>query len=462
MGSCKHVLIDSQSIGIRSLRWKSVASRPLPQASSLAPIAMSNCKRCTHPLYDEYFPPGGAEMFEAFDTLAVIESAHNPVEQEIFNKTVRAEGTDVQMFEKRFVDDPDFKGRPAIALDSGELFPTTGEPVCTRVLLTATYRGQFQQRRHLPMILQRFGVGIYQHQTIANEPLRFHLHTRPEWINSHSRGIGTNAWLIAREYPFEGDLAQSGHWRNVKAVDTWSCSSFTVEEEQRKELKMVMEDSWRDWTDTCEFDPETLGRCVKDYVMFSKGLGKYRKKAGKPLPPKPKPNRNTTPIRKNVSSSHTLANTEDPARRRALPVNIFNTNETKQHVDDHDPQVDMLQKKPINFAHPSLARPLAEQSAASEKDTLGTSTPLVGVADDSLNSASKPEAVAAAAASSSGRAPPVTAQVLTNPEAAELVGTTNPSAPVPPRTKVTYAQMLKAGAASSQPAQRPAREMMPA
>ncbi|TFK84697.1 hypothetical protein K466DRAFT_654623 [Polyporus arcularius HHB13444] len=408
---------------------------------------MSTCKRCTHPLYDEYFPPGGAEMFEAFDTLAVIESAHNPVEQEIFNKTVRAEGTDVQMFEKRFVDDPDFKGRPAIALDSGELFPTTGNPVCTRILLTATYRGQYQQRRHLPMILQRFGVGIYQHRTIADEPLRFHLHTRPEWINSHLRGIGTNAWLIAREYPFQGDLAQSGHWRNVKAVDTWSCSSFTVEEEQRKELKTVIEDSWRDWTDTCEFDPETLGRCVKDYVMFSKGLGRYRKRARKPLPPKPKPIRNTTPIRKNVSPSHTPAN------------------ETKQHVDDHDPQVDMLQKKPINFAHPSLARPLAEQSAASAKDTLGSTPPVVGVANDSLNSESKPEAVAAAAAaatSSSGRAPPVTAQVLTKPEAAERVGTTSPSTPVPSKTKATYAQMLKAGSASNQPAQRPAREMMPA
>ncbi len=232
---------------------------------------MSNCRRCRRPVDNEYFPWCGKTTFSPFDTLAVIDSAHNPVEQEIFNRTVRPEGTTVDVFEKRSLDDTDFKGRPAFALDSGELFPTNEEPVCTRVLLTATYWGQYAQRRNLPLILQRFGVAIYRHTTIAGEPLRWHLHTRPEWTHS-SWKKETNAWLIAREYPFEGYLAERGHWKNVDRVHPSSCSSFTIDEEYRTDLRQVIRDSWKEWTQTCQSDPETLVKCVEDYMVSGPSL----------------------------------------------------------------------------------------------------------------------------------------------------------------------------------------------
>ncbi|RPD57894.1 hypothetical protein L227DRAFT_613280 [Lentinus tigrinus ALCF2SS1-6] len=364
---------------------------------------MSECRRCANPLNDEYFPLGGHVEFVPFDILAVIESAHNPVEQEIFNKTMRPAGISVEMFTKRTIGDSDFEGRPAIALDFGLIHPAEGELVRSHVLITATYWGQYKQRRRLPLILQRFGVGIYQHATIAGEPGRFHLHTSPEWTNSSHAGDDTNAWLIARVYPFEGKLAKRSRWENVNRADRNSCSSFTVEEEFQDELQRVLVETWDDWIYSCEFDPKTLERNVADYKKFSNKLARYKKQTGK--------------------------------------------------QGAQDPPMEMIQKQPIRFAHALLARPIIDESVVSAN----LNALELQVQPDDITEDNSTLAVSASAPIETAQASDKTA-VASDTSAGHAAG---PSAPPP---KMSYAEKLKAkaGATSSQSVQKPARQMVPA
>ena len=225
----------------------------------------SQCERCKSPNNEEYFPPGGRETFAPYDIVAAIESAHTPVEQGVFNETERPEGTTVPLFPKRTMGNSEFHGRPAIALESGTMKHPNGQLVRTVLLLIATYWGQYHRRQDLPLVLQHFSIGVYQHNTVGSEPNKFHIHTRPDWANSRDSKDSFDAWLIAREYTFEGRLG--GMWLNVNRADTKSCSSFTIEEDYRQELDTAVNDCWKDWTAHCQFDPKHLENCVADYAV---------------------------------------------------------------------------------------------------------------------------------------------------------------------------------------------------
>ena len=143
--------------------------------------------------------------------------------------------------------------------------PPDGELVRTVLLLIATYGGQYHRRQDLPLVLQHFSIGIHQEKATKPEPHKFHLHTRPDWANSRDSKNAFDAWLIAREYAFEGMLG--GMWLNVNRADTKSCSSFTIEDDSRQELRTAVKDCWKDWTAHCQFDPKHLEKCVTDYAV---------------------------------------------------------------------------------------------------------------------------------------------------------------------------------------------------
>ena len=53
--------------------------------------------------------------------------------------------------------------------------PPDGELVRTVLLLIATYGGQYHRRQDLPLVLQHFSIGVYQHNTVGSEPNKFHI-----------------------------------------------------------------------------------------------------------------------------------------------------------------------------------------------------------------------------------------------------------------------------------------------
>ena len=239
---------------------------PIPFPLDFRPL-MNNfqCQRCSSEIevHDEYIPPANAPHYVPGDIIALKESGHTPTIR-ILNKSP---GEHVILSEQH-IDKEDYKGRPAITLRSipiqHEKKKNEHTTVTSTVYLLATFKRRFRLRPQLPLVLQHFGVAVYHHSAIAEDPTSFHLHTTPEWSNSRHVKDWNDllAWLIAYEYNTDAPVVN--RWWNVNSK-TSGGSTFKVDREAKEELMRLANDKWAQWTAHCEFDLDYAERCIIDY-----------------------------------------------------------------------------------------------------------------------------------------------------------------------------------------------------